>query len=141
MTPRDSKEGYSMPNKWIRYAEGDLEMARRALSGEEALYIQACFHAQQAAEKAIKAVFVVRSIEFRFVHDLAGLLDALSECGLEIPPDVFEAHFLTPYAVESRYPGLEEEVGSDETREALATAERVLGWAKRVIAEAENEEK
>ena len=33
-----------------------------------------CFEAQQAAEKAIKAVLVFKGIKLRFVHDIAELL-------------------------------------------------------------------
>ena len=44
-----------------------------------------CFEAQQAAEKAIKAVMIMRNIEFPYVHDLSHLLAILEESGEPIP--------------------------------------------------------
>lgn len=43
------------PDDWLEHAASDLKVAR--LAHEEILSEHVCFHAQQAAEKAIKAVF------------------------------------------------------------------------------------
>ncbi|MBP7829731.1 MAG: HEPN domain-containing protein [Kiritimatiellae bacterium] len=40
---------------WLRHAKADLALARVPLP-EEGLYLSLCFHAHQAAKKAIKAV-------------------------------------------------------------------------------------
>ena len=64
-----------------------------------------CFEAQQAAEKAIKAVMMKRNIEFPYVHDLGRLLTLLEQAGEGVPPAVAKAGELTPYAVDTRYPG------------------------------------
>ena len=55
-----------------------------------------CFDAQQAAEKALKAVLIGRGIEFPYVHDLARLLSLLEEGGETVPAAVRKAATLTP---------------------------------------------
>lgn len=69
-----------------------------------------CFHAQQCAEKALKALLIARSIEFPPTHAIERLLDLLSGAAVELPPDVDEAFILTQYAVQTRYPGVWEPV-------------------------------
>jgi HEPN domain len=44
-----------------------------------------CFHAQQAAEKAIKGLLIRHRIEFPYVHDLAALLTLLEKTTAEVP--------------------------------------------------------
>ena len=64
-----------------------------------------CFEAQQAAEKAVKAVLISRDIEYPYVHDLARLLSMLEDAGESVPCVVRKAEELTPYALITRYPG------------------------------------
>lgn len=92
-----------------------------------------CFDAQQAAEKAIKAVLLQKKVAFPYIHDLARLLTLLEESGAEVPEKVRQAESLTQYAVVTRYPGLTEPVSEAHYREAVANAEAVLGWAETVI--------
>jgi HEPN domain-containing protein len=92
-----------------------------------------CFDAQQAAEKAIKAVLVHRTIRFPRTHAIADLLSLAAENGVQIPPDVLVATDLTTHAVETRYPGVSESVTHEEWVEAVAIANRVLRWAQAVI--------
>lgn len=61
------------------------------------------FHAQQAAEKALKAVLAARSDEFPWTHDLQLLIRRLDAAGVEVPAIVHDARRLTPWAVEFRY--------------------------------------
>ena len=95
-----------------------------------------CFETQQAAEKALKAVLLYHSIQFRFVHDLAELLTLLEQRGITLPEDVRAAAQLTDYAVEARYPGPFEPVTDEEYAEALRLAEAVVNWAERQIHQA-----
>lgn len=92
-----------------------------------------CFHAQQAAEKAIKAVYKKHDLTFRYTHDLGELLADLMDTGITIPPEVEEAQILTAYAWEARYPGLAEPVTDEEYREAIQQADDVVRWAKNLI--------
>jgi HEPN domain-containing protein len=90
------------------------------------------FDAQQAAEKAIKAVLVARGVEFPKTHALVRLFDLAEKGGQVVPPEVREAGRLTVYAVETRYPGVED-VTEEEYLEALELAERVVRWAEAAI--------
>lgn len=54
-----------------------------------------CFDAQPCAEKAVKAVFISRSEEFPYVHNLKRLLGLLEQNGVKIPRYLREAHELT----------------------------------------------
>ena len=58
-----------------------------------------CFEAQQAAEKAVKAVLISREVEYPYVHDLARLLSVLEDAGETVPCVVRKAEELTPYAL------------------------------------------
>ncbi|MHB8762909.1 MAG: HEPN domain-containing protein [Deferrisomatales bacterium] len=93
------------PLEWLNHARSDLRLAELAV-GRDVLPEQLCFHAQQACEKALKAVLLRRRVEFPFTHDLAELVETAEAAGLAIPPEVARADELTPFAVETRYPGL-----------------------------------
>lgn len=92
-----------------------------------------CFHAQQAAEKTLKAVYVHHKWEFRYIHDLAELINGLEIHHLKIPDTVKNAIGLNTYAHETRYPGLGEPVTSEEHRRAVDMAEAVVEWAEEVL--------
>jgi len=92
-----------------------------------------CFHAQQAAEKAIKAVLIRHRIRFPYVHDLAALLTLLEQTTGNLPDSVREAERLTQFAVEARYPGAAPPVGENEYHEAVRLASEVLRWAEKQL--------
>ena len=121
------------PEEWLAHAESDLNLARLGKDRDDILPEQVCFHAQQAAEKGLKAVLLHRKIEFPFVHDIEALLEIMTQSGLVVPPDVADAGALTPYAVEARYPGYEEEITPSQVAEAIRLAERVVSWVLDVI--------
>jgi HEPN domain len=57
-----------------------------------------CFHAQQAAEKAIKALLIRHRVDFPYVHDLAALLTLLEKATSELPESIRQAARLTRFA-------------------------------------------
>jgi len=87
---------------WLRKAESDLTSARLCISAGEALD-GACFHAQQAAEKCIKAYLTARDIEFPFIHNLEKLIELCAQQDPSFLTIKVLAQELTPYAVELRY--------------------------------------
>ena len=113
---------------WLRYAVSDLEIARITQS-PRILLEGLCFHAQQAAEKALKAVLVAHAIPFPRTHNLTTLLDLLPQ-DIVLPSEVEAATSLTDYAVLTRYPGNLEPVTEEEYHEAVRLAEAVVDWAK-----------
>ncbi|HHL34256.1 MAG TPA: HEPN domain-containing protein [Desulfobulbaceae bacterium] len=113
---------------WLARAQGDLAIASATLP-EGAFLEDLCFHAQQAAEKALKAISIHHDIPFLYTHDLDKLTTDLKHSGIEIPPAVEEATILTTFAWEARYPGTGEPVTQDEYKEAVAMAGTVVEWA------------
>ena len=71
------------PREWLNRARSNLALANSRISG--AYLEDLCFDAQQAAEKAIKAVMIARDIDFPYMHDLGSLLTLLEENGETIP--------------------------------------------------------
>lgn len=94
-----------------------------------------CFDAQQAAEKAIKAVLLNFRMPFPYIHDLAEILDLVRKAGKSIPKPVRDASRLTRFAVVTRYPGLAEPVSRGDYKRAVRIAEQVLRWAETLLAE------
>ena len=83
-----------------------------------------CFHAQQAAEKYLKAYLVWNGIEFPKTHTLEQLVLLAAQKEPELLNLKDEVALLTPYAVETRYPEFEEPLLED-TKEAVGIAEKV----------------
>jgi HEPN domain-containing protein len=90
-----------------------------------------CFHCQQAAEKAVKAVLVRFGAEPPRTHALAALMASLPErlC----PPCPEDVASLTPYATTARYPGEVEPVSRAELAAAVSAATAAVAWAEEVI--------
>lgn len=61
------------------------------------------FHAQQAAEKMLKAVLAQAAVEYPISHRLAELIDLARDNGMELPGHLEDIRLLTPFAVEFRY--------------------------------------
>lgn len=114
------------PREWLRSARSDLALAGAQVPGAD---LEAfCFHAQQAAEKAIKGVLLSRGIRFPYVHDLGALLAIAARNGVTVPEAITAADRLTDYAVLTRYP-LPDSVTEAEHREAVTLARQVVEWA------------
>ncbi len=99
-------------------------MAELALG--EKFYEEAAFHAQQAAEKALKALISATGTRPPKTHDIDVLLEILQRAGVDRPSE--ELSSLTAYAVEARYPG--PPIVAEEAGEALRVAERAVEWVR-----------
>ena len=77
------------PREWLNRARSNLAMAGNRVPG--AYLEDLCFQAQQAAEKAVKAVMILRNIDFPYVHNLALLLSMLEENGEDVPDRIRRA--------------------------------------------------
>jgi HEPN domain-containing protein len=89
------------------------------------------FHAQQAVEKAIKAVLVLNAVSYRFSHDVAYLIELCETAGVEIPGELEDVDRLTVFAVRLRYDDLPSTHVSRS--EAVAWASAATRWARGVI--------
>ncbi|MBC8333122.1 MAG: HEPN domain-containing protein [Anaerolineae bacterium] len=115
---------------WLRRARSDLQLGRVGLRAKGVLPEDACFHAQQCAEKALKALLLQRGIDFPRTHVIEVLLDLLKVNGVDIPTGVDEAFQLSEYAVQTRYPGEWEPVTKAEARRAIEQAALALAWVE-----------
>jgi HEPN domain-containing protein len=118
-----------LTSEWVAKAEGDFASARRELRARhDPNYDAACFHAQQCAEKYLKARLQEAKIAFPKIHDLPPLLDLI----LSIEPawEVLRGplNFLTDFSIRFRYPG----DAADRTlaREAFEQVQRVRSAAR-----------
>lgn len=133
MNPPHRKRLPGSAAEWLVHAQSDLSLARGGRDRRDVLPEQICFHAQQAVEKALKAVLLDRHVDFPLTHDLEEILEIVEQCDIAIPAEIGQVGLLTPYAVEARYPGYWEEISAGDVDEALKLAEQVLAWAKRAI--------
>jgi HEPN domain-containing protein len=119
------------PREWLNRARSNLALAKNRIPG--AYLEDLCFEAQQAAEKSLKAVMVLRSIRFPYVHDLSRLVSLIEKERIEIPDVLLKAEKFTIYAVIARYPGVVRPVTEQEYFEAVEIAESVVLWAEKTV--------
>lgn len=114
--------------QWLAKAEADLRVCRHLLAGGEELAEAAAFHAQQAAEKSLKALLVWHQIEFTKTHDLGAILERVATVERRLAEKMTEVPALTPYAARYRYP-------SDVPDPSVEEADRAVGIAAAVFRE------
>ena len=119
---------------WFRQANADLQLARHARDG--AAHDWACFAAQQAAEKALKAVLMSRGAD-AWGHTVTALLGVVAgddEVGEEL---IVCAKTVDKHYIPTRYPnGLDAGAPTDfytgkDSDDAIACAEKLIGYARR----------
>jgi HEPN domain-containing protein len=119
------------PREWLNRARSNLARAKAKRKG---VYLEdLCFDAQQAAEKAIKALLIKLDVNFPYVHDLADLLTSVEKVGQEVPELIRQAERLSKFAVFTRYPGIGPSIKEKEYRETLEIAARVVKWAENIV--------
>ena len=118
--------------EWMEKAEGDFQTAtREAVVAEVPNFDAVCFHAQQSAEKYLKAVLVERGIYFPKTHDLESLLTNVCSVAPEASSLVNTANRLTDYGTIYRYPGSSS--GSGAAAEALSDCTRIRAVLRTVL--------
>ncbi|HLP62585.1 MAG TPA: HEPN domain-containing protein [Candidatus Deferrimicrobium sp.] len=87
--------------RWITYADEDLRLAKHGLTiASSCPYRLIAYHAQQCAEKYLKAWLVFKQIDFPYTHNIRNLLQL---CLGEWTAEIADADQLTPFAVTTRY--------------------------------------
>jgi len=121
----------NLVEQWLIYAKSDLELARVDLP-DSVLLETLCYHAQQAAEKSLKAILVYYSVSVPRTHNIGTLIDLLEEY-IDVPESIRDVAILTEYAVSSRYPTFSEPVDRNDYELALQLADRCFLWARSII--------
>ena len=119
------------PLAWVARAEEDFALARSALRRKHPLTYGATFHAQQCAEKYLKALLMARGQAFPRTHDLAALSDLCQQHAIRIAAEQDALERLAAYAVQVRYPGADPT--PEEAREALQIAQAVRREARKLL--------
>ena len=96
------KENKDVAKGWMLKAESDIETLTTMMERGKALDT-ACFHAQQAAAKYLKAFLSFNGVISPKTHDIEELLDLCATIDKRFSDLVEETIFLTDYAVELRY--------------------------------------
>ncbi len=95
------------------------------------------FHAQQAAEKLLKAALSLAGVAYPRTHRLAELLDLARDHGAAVPEEFDELRRLTPFAVEYRYEFFSEETDKPLDRQIICEQVRRLhAWVEKQLANA-----
>ncbi len=117
---------------WVKKAEGDINAAEACLKHTPACYDAVCFHAQQSAEKYLKAYLIFKGEETPRTHDLGFLVSLAAKIDTDFFQIIDLAEALTDYAVEVRYP-LFEEPDEEEAQEALTMAKKIREFVRKKL--------
>jgi HEPN domain-containing protein len=120
--------------RWLRYAREDLEGAERLLDQAASAPRHVCLLAQQAAEKALKAVLIFLQIEYPYTHNLNVLRNLVPE-GWNLKEENPDLAALTAWAIEARYPGDWPEATAADARTAVLQARAVWTSVLRDLAD------
>jgi HEPN domain-containing protein len=122
------------PQTWVAKAQNDLLNIRNNLDAEQVPWDTICFHAQQAAEKMLKALLVSCGQTVSRTHDLVALLAEVVAAGEALGDLEDDCRLLSPYAVMLRYPGVPGEPSEQEGRRAVNAAEHVFEQVQAALA-------
>lgn len=121
--------------EWLNLAEMDYGVATHLFENYLPKPLEIiCYHCQQTAEKAIKAIIISKDVQGGLpkLHDLSFLLRQVKNY-VQIEEKYYDyADTLTPYGVAIRYPNelfLEER----HAKVALQYANEILNWVKQVL--------
>jgi HEPN domain-containing protein len=113
---------------WIDHAEDDANAAGKLLRGKKPSTYGACFHAQQCAEKYMKALLVVKGKRFPMIHDLVTINSLLQRAGINMEVSENNLAFLSSYAVRARYSGERPEM--EDAKEAIQIAKTIRKFSR-----------
>jgi len=126
----------SRANDWLRQAIRDLEHAKRSIEFGD--YEWACFAAQQAAEKAVKALYQKLGVEV-WGHSISRMLNSLPEKHRPSGELIDKAKELDRHYIPTRYPNFHPEGAPldyytmEDARRAVSYAEEIIRFCKNKI--------
>lgn len=115
---------------WLNMAEEDLLWAKASF--EDKILRGACFAAQQAAEKALKAFLVSKGITTPKIHDLVTLNHQCLNKNAQFQELEESCNILSPYYLSTRYPDVAqfEEFSEKQTQDVITQAGKVVNFVK-----------
>ena len=136
MSPRDQERLFDpfYGKELLRIAQGDLASTRvllRGLEVSEGRSENVFYTAQQAIEKALKAVLCARGLPVPLVHDIGILMGRLPDD--THPTFDYGLTRLTQFATTRRYEEGRIVLTIEEARDTVAMAALVLDWAAQLV--------
>ena len=110
---------------WVDKAKEDLLCIRNELAAAEKPWSVICFHAEQAAEKYLKAFLVANGVRPERTHDLGRLLSECAKFDPSLQGLAQDCEKLTEFAVDIRYPDIPLEAEEETGREAVKLAGQI----------------
>jgi HEPN domain-containing protein len=129
---RPEDEIRQLVSEWLRKADLDLLTVDR-LCSEDPFRDVVAFHAQQAAEKYLKALLTRHQIEFPKTHELRRLLELLAGVEPQLAASLTDIKWLEPFGVEVRYPGERPDTLPGDEQRARELARSVRSAALAVL--------
>jgi HEPN domain-containing protein len=115
--------------QWVEKAEEDFHLAQIAIRQRKfSAYSGICFHAQQCAEKYLKAFLVRHAIAFRKTHDLRDLLRQCAQVDPVFSLLTNSLLLLNQFAIDTRYPGLA--LSNQDARDAITAMKQVRKFVR-----------
>jgi HEPN domain-containing protein len=122
-----------LAKEWLRYAQSDLNTAKHMFFDINPKETEiSCYHAQQCAEKSLKACLIAREIAPPYTHDLVELNNLCTADETDFSTVQQYCVSLNPYGVQVRYPN---ELAVDEsiTKLAIEYAEKLFKFCEKII--------
>ena len=118
--------------EWLQHADEDLRLAKHAFKLKTSTPFKLiAYHAQQCAEKCLKAYLVFNDIDFPFTHNISALLE-LCPPSADWSKELDDAKVLSAYAITARYPGTYK-VTKKDALEAVEIAVRVRSAVRKAL--------
>lgn len=127
MSPKPKRPSADYENeagRWLAFARGDLDSAATLL-GTRTPYRNVGYLAQQAAEKALKAVILLDNTPFEMTHDLTAVAAQLP-ADFQCPATTADLAWLADLETSARHPDEGDTITSDDARRAVEMAGAIL---------------
>lgn len=122
-------DGHALARQLLDRADDDIAAAAALLEVEQVSDAIVGFHAQQAVEKALKAVLAAAQVDYPFTHDLQLLVALCGRAVVPMPADLADTvPRLSPYAARLRYGAVDADIVDRAT--ALRWAREAVAWAR-----------
>lgn len=118
--------------RWLDEAHEELNVVAHLKRDTSLPARVACFHANLAAEKALKALLIARGVVLRRLHDLIALHMLLPEIDQE-RFDAADLDALNPWTIEGRYPADLADTAGDHVDDLRLAAHRVVAASDRAL--------
>lgn len=120
--------------QWLNLALDDLSWTKSNLN--EKVWYGACFTAQQAGEKVLKAYLISQGKNVKRIHDLGALLEECIKIDGDFEDLKLECVILTDYYIPARYPDIAEFVHftEEKAREAYLLAKKIIEFIEQKLA-------